>query len=677
MERVELVAKPTMWTDWKQLLQHKQLRLALAVLLLIPLLYTGMFISGYWNPYGHLDQLPVAFVNLDKGALSDGRTLSVGKDMENELNKKRTLDFRFVDAKEAENGLRDGRYYMSIIVPADFSRKITTLMSEHPQPAELIYKTNSGNNFVAGQIGASAVKELKDQVSRQIIKSYTTTVFKGMVKLTDGLAQAGSGAVRLTAGTEDASNGADRLHQGIGSLAGGAAKLSNGVSALHQGMSQLTDSTGKMRDGSVVLADGLGQLTEAERQLAQGSSQWSQGFTGLAASMDRQQAAQAQQSDDARKFAEQLTQYSKDHPVSAKEESLQTLIQSAERLAKETGTQQAVSGKLSQSADVLLSERNKLDTAATRITDKLASAAAASQTLAAGTARFAEGLNRWNLGFDELSGGVHSLVDGSQKLDAGSEELSQGFLRLTDGSRELSAKLSDASQQTSGLHADDPMLNMYAQPVQLVENKMNDVPNYGTGAAPYFLALGLFVGGLLAANVLPFNRLSIPSVGGWSFFRHKLGLFYSIAFIQTLIVDAVICWGFGIHVINVPRFVMFSMLVSFTFVSCILLLLTLIGPLGKFAAIFLLVTQLAASGGTFPMEMSPKIIQEIGSVMPMTYALRGFHSVISTGDWAVFTKMSTILLAFLLGCVVIMLIRILALSKSEKLARAASSAPAH
>lgn len=104
------------------------------------------------GPYGNLDQLPVAVVNNDKSVEYDGKTLSVGSDMVDELKDNDALDFHFVDSEEAEQGLKNGTYYMVITIPEDFSKDASTLMDDNPKKMELKYETNPGTNYIASKM---------------------------------------------------------------------------------------------------------------------------------------------------------------------------------------------------------------------------------------------------------------------------------------------------------------------------------------------------------------------------------------------------------------------------------------------------------------------------------------------------------------------------------------------
>lgn len=653
--------------DLKIILNHKHLRIAVAILLFVPVLYAGLFMSGYWNPYGRLDELPVAVVNLDDGAEISGQQLDVGKDMVDELEKTNSFDYRFVNLEEADDGLESGKYYLSIVIPEDFSAKIASLNGDNPEQAQLIYKTNPGNNYVSGQIGSTAVTKLKDEVSQNIIKTYTTTVMDSIKKLSDGFAQAGDGAGKLSEGAAGAKDGADRLQAGIGSLSDGAYKLEDGLSPLVSGMKKLNQSAGRLKQGASSLSDGLDKLNAAQSQLAKSSAGVDSNLSQLAAGLNDERKNTAEASDSAAKLNEALKKYVEEHPDLASDDALAQVVKSSERLAADSAAANQAAAGLSKSADGLSHGHAKLTDGLKSVATNLAESAKGGSELSSGVSQFASGLGSWNQGFGTFSAGLHSLADGSTQLNAGAEQLAQGFVSLVNGSQELSDQLKDAAAQSAGAGTSDAMLDMYSQPIKLVEQPVSEVSNYGTGMAPYFLALGLLVGSLMAFNIIPFNFPASPQVNGWKFTFSKMGLFYGVALVQTAIVSMLILFAFGIKPVNIPLMLLLSLLVSLTFMTMIMMLVVLLGTFGKLLGVAMVVTQLASSGGTFPFELAPAWIQAIGRCLPMTYVQRAFHAAISTGEWSVYWKNFGILLAYLAGFIIVMLIRNLMASSSGKL----------
>lgn len=653
--------------DLRIILNHKHLRIAAAILLIIPVLYAGMFLAGYWNPYAKLDKLPVAVVNLDQGAEISGQKLDAGGDLVAELERSKSFDYRYVTGEKAEDGLASGDYYLSIVIPEDFSKNVASLNGDEPKQAELIYRTNPGNNFVSGQIGSSAVKELKEKVSENIVKTYTETVMASIRKLSDGFAEAGQGATRLSEGAESAKNGADRLQEGIGSLKNGAYRLADGLAPLASGMKSLSSGVSELKQGSASLADGLAKLEPAQSQLASSSAELDQGIAQLSSSLSEQKKQLASASSEAQKLSEALKQFADSHPDLAGDEQLAALLSESGQLATDSAGSPASAERLAEQAVTLGVGHAKITAGLKSVGVGLEASADGAAKLAAGTNGFASGMSSWNQGFTRFSAGLQSLADNSSLLDSGAEQLAQGFVGLVNGSKELAGKLTDAAAQSAVAGAGDEMLDMFAQPVRLVEQPTTDVPNYGTGSAPYFLALGLMVGALMAFNIIPFKLPGSPRVSGWKFALSKLGLFYTVSVVQTIIVNLLLRFAFGIHPANLSLMLLYSLFVSMMFMTLLMMLVTVIGNLGKLVGVALLVAQLSASGGTFPMELADGWLQALGSCLPMTYVLRGFHAVISTGEWSIFWKEFGIVLLYLAGFALIVYLRIRSQAKSGKL----------
>jgi putative membrane protein len=639
--------------DWKHILKNKRATIGIGILLLMPLLYAGMFIASYWNPYGQLDQLPVAVVNLDKGAQMDGKSLHIGDDLVGNLKKNKALDFHFIDSDQADKGLEKGRYYMTVTIPTDFSKKVTTLMNNQPKTAKLLYKTNQGNNYVAGQIGSSAVKEVKDEVGAEITKSYTKTVFANFGKLAEGVTKASEGATKLHEGTLKAQTGSVSLHNGLDRLSEGTTKLTEGISPLLQGEKKLKEGVNQLQTGTSSLSSGLGKLYSAQQQLENGSNALIAGSDQLSTGMDSEAKTILHEVKTAQSMTDQLALYAKAHPEAAQDPSFQSIVANAGELNKTAQMTNGIHAKTTEGAKTIQSGELKLNSGLQQFGSKLSEASTGSQTLSNGANQLSLGMNEWSAGFSKFGDGVTSASAGVSKLQVGSGDLTKGLGELATGSGDLANGLEEASKKSAAIHSNEKMLTMFSRPVQLVESTVHPVKNYGAAMTPYFLTLGVFVGGLLAANIIPFSRAARAGITGFNHFTNKLLLYLSIAVLQVIIVDLVILYGFKIDVLSVPKFVFLSLLASFIFVTLIYMLVSLFGPLGRFAAIFFLVTQLATSGGTFPIQLSPPFIQKLGTYMPMKYAVNGFRAVLSTKNWTLYWHDVFVLIGFIVSFVVI------------------------
>jgi putative membrane protein len=652
--------------DMKAVIQKPMLLISFIAVAFIPTLYSGLLIEGSWDPYGHLDKLPVAVVNLDQGTTYEGETLDVGSDFVDELKKNNDFAWNFVSEEEARDGMVHNKYYMTITVPADFSTKAATLMDEHPQQAEIIFEPNSDYNFVAGQIGNSAIKELKSKLSTQITQAYTRSMFDLVDKISEGLGEAGHGADRLKEGAGKLEEGVASLKENLEKLADGTLKLRNGVKPLYEGAAALQDGASSLSKGTADLAAGLNQLSQAERQLEdgaiavqKGTAQLEEGIQSsadgsskLTAGLTSSAETSAQLADGAEQVAKGLEQLAKANPQLAKDPQVQQLLAASRTVAQgsarlKEGQQRLLEGskQLDQGQQQLLQGVSQVKDGQSRYIDslkqfgdKLSESSVGGEKLAEGASQVNEGASQLQRGLNELAGGVNNLADGSQKLDNGAGELKQGMLNLVQGSDELAGKLDDAADQTSRIQSGDDTVSMFAEPVKVTENTDRKVEKYGTGIAPYFLSMALFVGGLVFTTIVSLRDSSEPEATGMGRFVSRTLTFVSMSIAQSLIAGLVMLYGLGLEVKSAPLFLLFTFAASFTFSMIIQAIVTWLDNPGRFVVILILILQLTSSGGTFPVELLPGWMQKLNPWLPMTHSISGFKSVISSGDYVLLWK---------------------------------------
>ncbi|WP_039838193.1 YhgE/Pip domain-containing protein, partial [Paenibacillus sonchi] len=267
--------------DMKILLTKPMLVLTLLGVAALPMLYSSFLVDASWDPYGNTGKLPVAVVNLDKGAVYEGKSMEVGKDFVDELKDNDDFKWNFVNAAEAEDGMAHNRYYMTITIPANFSENATTLTAEHPVQAEIVFEPNSDYNFVAGQIGNSAMSKLKAKLSTQITAAYTRSMFEQVDTISEGLGDAGEGATALKDGAGKLQGGLSTLKTNLNKLASGTTELQSGLKLLYNGADSLKQGTGTLTQGTTDLAGGLSQLVKAEQQLQTGAVKSQKGAAQL------------------------------------------------------------------------------------------------------------------------------------------------------------------------------------------------------------------------------------------------------------------------------------------------------------------------------------------------------------------------------------------------------------
>ena len=118
-------------SEWKSLFKNKFMMVVVIAIMIIPTIYTTIFLGSMWDPYGEIDKLPVAIVNNDKSVVYEDKTMDVGKELVDNLKENNSLDFNFVDNDVAKSGLENGTYYMVVTIPEDKSRnKLHSIKNE-------------------------------------------------------------------------------------------------------------------------------------------------------------------------------------------------------------------------------------------------------------------------------------------------------------------------------------------------------------------------------------------------------------------------------------------------------------------------------------------------------------------------------------------------------------------
>ncbi|MFT8648990.1 MAG: YhgE/Pip domain-containing protein [Bifidobacterium psychraerophilum] len=286
---------------------------------LIPALYNLIFLSSMWDPYGNVENLPVAVVNEDEPATVSGNSLSLGKQIVTSLKKQDGLDYHFVSAEQGDAGIADGTYYMEVTLPSTLSKQAGTLLGDSPTVPTITYTISEGRNYTASKMVTSAATSLKNSVSQQLTEIYVKTLLakfsdtgsalqtaqQGTAKLQDGTVQIAAGSDKLSAnllklskGAVEFSDGANTLTVGIKAYTGGVSSVNTGVGKLSTGSAALSSGASQLVAKGNELVSGLSTLSSSSRsgaqQLTQASNSLTSGVKQLSSSMTMSDAQTAQ-----------------------------------------------------------------------------------------------------------------------------------------------------------------------------------------------------------------------------------------------------------------------------------------------------------------------------------------------------------------------------------------------
>ncbi|MGD6965395.1 YhgE/Pip family protein [Rossellomorea vietnamensis] len=700
--------------EMKSIFKNRKLLIPILAVMFIPILYSGMFLWAFWDPYSQLKDLPVAVVNNDSGAVFEGEDMKLGDELVEKLRDSSQFHFQFVDNDEGYENLQQQEYYMLVEIPENFSENATTLLDEHPEKLSLKYVPNEGFNFLSAQIGDTAIKEIKASLSKSVTETYAETMFENIDKMGQGFAEAskaadelneGSGKISTGAtdikdnltklakknlefdsGLSEVKNGADQLAAktkelsvGLGRISGGYSELYQGAEKLQAGSEEAAAGADRIESGTGQAAAGIGKLLDSNEQLKSGAGNVVDGAASLEKGASEVHSGAVELSEGMSTLDQALT------PVleSLSEEKSAQLKVLLEKLKAGSGNLETGTAGLTTGASELQSGASQLqdglqlfgkggaelNTALAQLQEGASGLSQGTKELAAGQSDFTSNFSKANqslsdavtgsqqisTGESDLQDGLAQLQDGSGKLTQGSQDLAEGSAQLEEGTdslykgtAEFKEEMKKADEQANSIQTTEETSDMVAEPVEVEKEAVNHVPNYGTGFAPYFLSLGLFVGALLISIVYPLREPAAIPASGFAWFRGKLAVLIVFGVIQSLIADSILLFGLGIEVQSVPLFIAVSIAASLTFIALVQALVTILGDPGRFAAIIILILQLTTSAGTFPLELIPAPLQPISALLPMTYSVAAFKAVISSGDFSFMWQKTGILAVYFL-----------------------------
>lgn len=667
-----MIKNKMLQAEWKHLFNNKILLISMAVISFIPILYSGFFLGSIWDPYGQTKNLPVAFVNEDKGASLNGKVLNVGESVEKKLKDNHDLGWEFVSKQQADEGVNSGHFYAVVTIPSDFSQKAASITESEPQQAVINFTTTPAKNYIGSLVSNQAAAKVKSSVSEQITQAYAKGILENLDKLGMGL--------------DTAANGASTLHDGLERLQSGTQTYVGGVKQLAVNQQSLTGGLAQLSDGSRKLQAGLGQLsnnlpTESQlSQLSDGMKQLQSGINQLNASVSNPSPALVAQQNKVKTDAQTLVQ--------TMEASKSDLLAAGGTL-QTLGAQAAASG--SNSTTISLPQISNISRAFTKTqtiiaqtTTLLGDLQVLTQQLSAQQIQLQAGVSALNNGVNQLTpnaitafngynsvrfannqllagstsltNGLNEAKSGSQKLANGasllesrSGALIDGTSQLASGADTLANKLADASNRIKIQPTGATTQQQIANPVKSETTEKGNVPNYGYALAPYVLSLSLFVGAIVLNVIYPIRKTFSEQESAIRWWLSKASVAGVAAFMQATILMLVMVFFLGLTPEHPAHFIGAIYLTSFAYMSIVSLLVIVLDNPGRFLAMVLLVLQLGSSEGTFPIQTANGFFQEINPLVPMTYSIRALRQAISGGlDNAFYGGSMWVLAGFLL-----------------------------
>ncbi|MFE3001163.1 YhgE/Pip family protein [Nocardia sp. NPDC059246] len=574
-------------------------RALIVLVLVVPTLFSAVYMWIMWDPELYLKHVPVAIANDDTGGVSDGRTQNIGADILDNLTGSGELEFHRVSSAEADRGLRENRYAFSVVIPGDFTRNVLTVTDPQPKQARITVLYNDFNGTLGPAVANSVVTEAQREITKTIGREYAGQILVGINSLGSGLG--------------DAAQGATQLAEGVGQLADGSGQLKVGLDSAATGSAQLATGAGDLRTGATQLATGAGQLVTGTDQLGSGAVQIRDGVNQIVDPLLALVKPAGALADNLRPLLERL----RADPATA-----DTAAQLTSLLDQLSST----------NPDSLAGQLNQLHDGTAELARQLTDPKA---DYRAGVLALADGGGQLRDGAGQLATGANELATGLRQLDEGGRQLQDGVTQLGDGANQLNGGLRDGAAAAPHIANTDGSANMVAEPVvmdirnqepsQIVRNGDRSHKEIAGGAGPVIVVMGAFLAAVVLWMLLrplrgresgsPWRRAAGPVLRG-----SGIGLVCGIALTAAAAVYASSV-GWAPH--QWPAMAAVVVLVGIAAALTTQLFVVLFGQTpGSIAAFAFFMFQTFAFGGVFPSGTTPSAFKPFEVIAPMTYARR-------------------------------------------------------
>lgn len=644
------------------------------VVLLIPLIYSFFYLKSYWNPYGNLSDMKIAVVNLDSG--KDGS--NEGNEFVKSLKESDTFNIQEVSEAEAEDGMKKGDYYATIKIPENFTECLKSASSEDKQIATVTYSPNQATNYLATQIVNSAVKTIQLNLQSKVDKEI-------IAELSNKLNEVPNSLQTISNGADSILNGAESLDSGIKQISDGTNQLSNSYSEFNAGVQSAYSGSENLQSGIAQVSSGVANLQAGSQNLDGAIDQINSGIDGMSANGAESVTALVTGVNNLNENAGKLNSYATDGAnlskslatdvnvyvgsVNAMQQELQALLtnstvsseevknvlakysptlsekssiaETSKKLAQNDGVASAYASGVYKGTSELLQKSSGL----TQMFQGVQGLKSALAEVKKGTTTLKNGTNTLANGTQTLANGSATLTSGLAKLNSSSNQIdnaiktintgvssaSDGSTQLVDGVQTFKTSINEGMETTKEqLKSLDGIEEFGEKPINFETEEYGKVDSYGIAFTPLFLCIGLWVGALMAYVVLYYDhdeRFGILGITSKNKILQNV-IYIAIGAVEGLVTGILLKAGLGYTVENMTLYYGASILIGITFMSIIQFLIRNFGDIGKFLALIVLVLQLAAAGGTFPIETIDKGFQAISPYLPMTYSIKLLREIL-------------------------------------------------
>lgn len=591
--------------------------------MVMPSAYAWVNIKSMWDPYGNTSGIRVAVSNEDEGTQVRGKKINVGNDTVKILRKNHQLGWVFVNRTDAESGVDKGSYYAYLIIPKDFSKRLSSILEVNPQKPEIEFAVNEKINAVAPKIASSGASSVTAQISQVFIKTVSEAIFKGFYKAGIELEQAlpsinnvekqifelekalpeigkmGKKAIELERKLPEIQEKGQKiieLEQRIPEIQ----QAGNSILKVEASLPLIKETGDKV----IVLQEKISGLQKSKDIITGIGTNLTVIETEIKQTLDRMKGAGAEETETATSQGQLSQIYEElvkirsnvDETQAGFQQQVDTMTKginsAADFLKNDFPTHEL---KIHKAADFVRTDLPKVEEDIRKASDLIRTRLPAVVEAVHKAADFAR---------NDLPGFETKIRSAADKI------------RRFEGSVNMYNLIQflkhDPQKESSFL----------SNPILLKTKRLFPIPNYGSAMTPFYTLLALWVGATLLIASLKVD-VDNPDTGfnGYQLFLGRLFTFLTIGIFQAAIVSLGDLFFIHTYVVDKLWFVLLSIFISMVFVTITYSLCSVFGNIGKGLAIIFLVLQISSSGATFPVSLTSSFFQTINPFMPFTYAV--------------------------------------------------------
>ena len=647
--------------DLKNIFKNYGAIIVVIALCILPSLYAWFNIKASWDPYAEsaTGGIKIGVVNNDLGTTLNGKDINLGNDVVDELKDNKQMGWQFVSEDKAKQMVEEGKYYALITIPEDFSKNLTSIVTEDVRKGDIIYTVNEKINAIAPKLTDKGASAIQENVSKAVVATVSDAIFglgnKIGIELENQIPKIGTVYNSLVEVQSHFGNINDVVN-----LAGsGAEQLKTLVSGVQQDIPKIKETIENAQTLSGEVKDFLTSSKDSLNNIAPVIKNDIKLLNEIANDVSKYTSAVIDAINAGSEYAPAM--------VDSLIDKLSSINNSAESLISILKTMNKFNpGKFDDIISNLQEVNTKVSAAINALNtvkDSLANGQKPDLTLLNNVLSFANDISSisgdlYNNFDSNIAAKINGIFDqayttadnAASVLSAAEEKLPQvsevlntvyeGTDKGIEGIEFVKEKIPEAENMINDLvsklgginNSEDlqEVVNLLksdvqkrsdflSNPVNIVENKLFPMGNYGTGMTPFYTVLSLWVGLLLLSSMLGVEAKGEYSATSQYF--GKMLLFMTIAIIQAIIVAVGDLYILKIYCVNPLLFVLGSIFTSIIFTLILYSMCSVFGNIGKVLGIVLLVLQIGGSGGTFPIQLTPKFFQFINPFLPFTYAI--------------------------------------------------------